>query len=88
MPKLGPDHLFTLYLAPPTDVQFMTTLRRIRVRKGLGWNVVLLNLEWEGEIEMSRPLAERLRDDLTRWLKQHPPETEEDWLRLAGYKKK
>lgn len=89
MPKLGPDYDVTVDVegggGPTTSLQISQTTRRIRVLKGFGWNVVHLEVSGDFIISMDRPLAEKLRDDLTRWLKKHPADTEADWRRMAGY---
>jgi hypothetical protein len=80
MPKERKDYLISLdVLASSAEMEFpssqigvMTLIPRIRVAHGAGINCVAFHYGYDFKIQVDRIIAERLRDDLARWLKTYP----------------
>ena len=58
---------------PCAQIGVMTLIPRIRIAHGVGINCVAFRYGYDFKIDVDRIIAERLRDDLTRWLEKNPP---------------
>jgi hypothetical protein len=76
MPKARKDYLVTLDVTPADkpslSMHAMTRVERIWIAPGTGINCVTFRCGYDFHIQVDRLIAERLRDDLTRWLEKNP----------------
>ncbi|MEA3202085.1 MAG: hypothetical protein QOE90_3513 [Thermoplasmata archaeon] len=78
--KLRTDYLINLSVLssspeadrPCAQIGVMTLIPRIRIAHGIGQNCVTFRYGYDFKIEVDRIIAERLRDDLTKWLEKNP----------------
>ena len=86
------DHLVSLDVVPADrpsiSMHLLTLLERIRVAHGRGEDRVRLQFSYDFDIQVDRRVAERLRDDLARWLEEYPAPRKTASRRIAGRKQR
>lgn len=85
IPKARKDYLVTLNVvagdnaatvdSPHAEISAMTLIPRIVIDHGTGKNCVAFRYGHDFKIQADRVIAERLRDDLIRWLEKNPAAT-------------